>query len=134
MKSRSWPLRVLIIEDTEERQKILTSLYRAHAWILANTGARAITLVNAYDFDMISLDYNLRGDLSGDAVARAIEQSRNRDTRVVVHSLNPTGVEKIAGILSNAIVFPVSKMVRTNATFKRLRNGLDERGADFDWK
>ena len=28
------PLRVLIIEDTEERQKILTSLYRSHGLIL----------------------------------------------------------------------------------------------------
>jgi CheY-like chemotaxis protein len=47
------PLRILIIEDTEERQKILTSLYRSHAWILVNTGHRAITLLKAYDFDII---------------------------------------------------------------------------------
>lgn len=42
-------LKVLIVEDIEERQKVLTSLYRAQAWVLVTTGQRTIKLVSAYD-------------------------------------------------------------------------------------
>jgi CheY-like chemotaxis protein len=126
-------LRVLIIEDTEERQKVLTSLYRSHAWILVNTGHRAITICNAYDFDIISLDYNLRGDLNGADVAKAIKCSRNKNVRLIVHSLNPKGVKQILDILPNAIPYPVSKMIRSNRIFKHIKAQIDELGADYDW-
>ena len=127
------PLRILIIEDTKERQKILTSLYRSHAWILVNTGHRAITLLKAYNFDIISLDYNLRGEFNGADVAQVRKCSRNKNARIVVHSLNPKGVEQISKILPDAIAYPVSKMVRSNQAFKRLRAKIDELGADYDW-
>jgi CheY-like chemotaxis protein len=133
-ETRARVLRVLIVEDTEERQEILLALYRAHAWILAPTGQRAITLLNAYDFDIISLDYNLRGELTGAEVAQAIAASRNRSTRVVIHSLNPQGAAQIAEILPHAILYPVAKMARTNALFKRLRHQIDTLGAEFDWR
>src|SRR5215472_15565563 len=63
-------LRILIVEDTPERQGWLTGLYREHAWVLVHTAARADRLLNAYDFDLISLDYNLAGPDNGAAVAR----------------------------------------------------------------
>jgi CheY-like chemotaxis protein len=126
-------LRVLIVEDTPERQEILMSLYRDQAWILASTGPRAIRLLRAYDFDLISLDYNLRGELSGAEVARAILTSRNRAARIVVHSLNPKGVQEITAILPQASIYPVSRMVRNNQFFKRLRSRLNELGLAFDW-
>jgi CheY-like chemotaxis protein len=125
---------VVIIEDTKERQEVLTSLYRSHAWILVNTGHRAITLLNAYDFDIISLDYNLDGELTGADVARAIACSRNGNARIVIHSMNAEGTEQIAKILPHAVLFPVSKMVRSNQAFRLLRNKIDELGAAFDWK
>jgi DNA-binding response OmpR family regulator len=64
-------LRVLIVEDTVERQGWLQSLYREHAWVLVHTAARAVRLLHAYDFDLISLDFNLAGPDNGEAVARA---------------------------------------------------------------
>lgn len=127
-------LRILIVEDTEERQKILTSLYRAHAWMLVNTGHRAIKLLEAYDFDLISLDYNLRGEFTGADVALAIAQSRNKSTRIVIHSMNPKGVERISKIIPNSIVYPVLKMVRSNKNFKRLRDNINESGLDYTWR
>jgi len=127
------PLRVLIVEDTEERQKILTSLYRSHAWVLVHTGRRAMTLLDAYDFDIISLDYNLRGELSGADVAKAVQSSRNKNARIIIHSMNLQGAEQISKILPQAIHYPVSKMVRSNAAFKRLRTRLDEVGVAYDW-
>src|SRR5947209_7823252 len=93
------PLRVLIVEDTEDRQAALTQLFRSQAWILVDTGARAVTLLNAYKFDIISLDYNLRGPLSGADVARAIAESGNDAAGVVIHSMNPRGAEDISAVL-----------------------------------
>lgn len=127
------PLRVLLIEDTPDRQQILTSLYRAQAWILVNTGQRAITLLNAYDFDIISIDYNLRGEVNGLEVAQALKCSRNKNARIIVHSLNPKGVKSILEILPDAIPYPVSKMVHSNKTFKYLRGKIDELGAAYNW-
>lgn len=43
-------LRILIIEDTAERQEILKNLTKKHAWIMAHTVARAIKLLSVYDF------------------------------------------------------------------------------------
>jgi CheY-like chemotaxis protein len=125
-------LRVLIIEDIEERQKILTSLYRSHAWILVNTGHRAIALLNSYEFDLISLDYNLAGELNGADVAKVISD-RNKNTRVIVHSLNSRGCDRILQILPAAIPYPISKIVRSNQAFKRLRANIDRLGTTFDW-
>lgn len=133
MNSQIRALRVLIIEDTEERQEALTSLYRAHAWILVNTAPRAIMLLKGYDFDIVSLDYNLRGDQSGLEVAEALLTSRNCGARVIIHSLNPNGVERISSVLQDAIIYPVSKMIRSNDAFKRLRKKLDEQGMECDW-
>lgn len=126
-------LRVLLVEDTQERQQILTSLYRSHAWILVNTGQRAIKLLKAYDFDIVSLDYNLRGELNGAEVAQALEHSRNKNARIIIHSLNPKGVNSILAILPDAIFYPVSKMIRSNNNFKYIRNKIDELGGVYDW-
>ena len=127
------PLRVLLVEDTEERQKILTSLYRVQAWILVNTGERAVKLLNSYDFDIVSLDYNLGGKLNGADVAKILKCSRNKNVRVIVHSLNPRGAKAISLILPDAIIYPVARMVRSNRLFKYLRNQINELGCNYDW-
>lgn len=127
------PLRVLIVEDTPDRQKILTQLYRDQAWVLVESSHRAIALLNAYDFDLISLDYNIKGDAEGDTVARTLQNSRNRNSRVIIHSMNPKGAERIAAILPQAIQMPVHQMVRSNAYFQRLRVAINEQGVEFDW-
>ena len=125
--------RVLLVEDTKDRQQILTSLYKKHAWILVNTGERAVTLLNAYNFDLVSLDYNLGGQLNGADVAKVLKCSRNKNVRVIVHSLNPRGAKIIASILPDAIIYPVAKMVRSNKLFKHLRSKIDQLGQDYDW-
>ena len=127
------PTKILIIEDTPERQEVLTSLYRAHAWILVNTAHRAITLLNAYDFDIVSLDYNLRGESNGDEIARVLVKSRNKDCIVIIHSMNPKGASILIKLLPNAISYPVSKMIRSNKVFRELQKKITEQGADFNW-
>ena len=127
------PIKVLIVEDTPDRQEVLTSLYRAHAWILVNTAHRAITLLSAYDFDLVSLDYNLRGESNGDEIAKALIGSRNKDCVVIIHSMNPKGAEKMVKLLPNAITYPVSKMIRSNKVFRALQKNITEQGIHFKW-
>lgn len=127
------PLRVLLVEDLPERQAVLTSLYRAHAWVAVTTGARAITLLTVFDFDIISLDYNLAGEATGADVADVIAGSRHRATRVVVHSQNPIGAAQINARLPAAILYPVSRMVRSNDVARRIRDALAAQGAEFRW-
>lgn len=124
-------LRVLIVEDTPQRQEILKQLYREHAWILVGGVGRAIRLLDAYEFDVISLDYDLHNE-TGDGIAARIAGGRNASARVVVHSMNPQGRQKIAALLPNAVLLPVSAMTKTNVRFKRLREALRD-GRDFDW-
>lgn len=91
-------LRLLIIEDIPERQKLLQSLYRDHAWVLVHTAVRAIRLVAVYQFDLISLDFNLAGPDNGDAIASTLRDSHNADTPVLVHLMNPKGAELLQTI------------------------------------
>ena len=110
--------RVLIIEDTPDRQKILQNLYKDHAWILVHTADRAIRLLEAYVFDLISLDFNLAGPRSGDEVASFIARSANAKAKVIVHSTNAVGAKQIIDILPHAVHVPISKIVRDNKTLK----------------
>jgi CheY-like chemotaxis protein len=125
-------LRVLIVEDTPERQEWLTGLYREHAWVLVHTAARAVRLVNAFQFDLISLDYNLAGPDNGDAVAAAIANSPNARTPVLVHSMNPRGAGRLAELLPHAQCVPAGSLVKSNAIAKRIRESL-RRGVPADW-
>ena len=125
-------LRILIIEDTPERQKILKSLFKDHAWVLVNTAQRAIRLLQAYTFDLISLDYNLGGLECGDDVAAYIAKSQNKNTKIIVHSMNKQGADLIKNYLPNADIIPISKIIKNNKVFKKIRQEL-ERGVDIDW-
>jgi CheY-like chemotaxis protein len=126
-------LRVLLVEDTAERQEWLQGLYREHAWVLVHTAARAIRLLHAYDFDLISLDFNLAGPDNGDTVARAIAGSRNARTPVLVHSMNPRGAEHLAELLPHAVCVPLSAIMKSNRTVKRVREAL-RHGVPADWR
>jgi CheY-like chemotaxis protein len=126
-------LRILIVEDTPERQEWLTGLYRDHAWVLVHTAARATRLVRAYEFDLISLDFNLAGPDTGAAVADAIAASRNARTPVLVHSMNPRGARRLAELLPHAQCVPAGSLVKTNAVAKRVREAL-RTGVPADWQ
>ena len=125
-------MRVLIIEDTRERQEILRQLYKDQAWVMVHTAKRAISLLDAYEFDLISLDFNLAGERTGDEVAKHICSGLNKTARVIIHSMNPQGRNRIRKLLPDSIILPVASMIKTNKRFKRLREALKE-GVNFDW-
>jgi len=123
-------LRVLIVEDQSDRQEILKSLFKDHAWVLAHTAARAVRLVNAYRYDLIALDYDLAGEEKGELVAEAIAASPNAAVPVLVHSQNAPGAARIRKHLPNAVAAPIASITRDNASFKRLREAF-ARGAVY---
>jgi CheY-like chemotaxis protein len=125
-------LRVLIIEDTLERQEALQRLVKDHAWVLVHTASRAIRLLGSYEFDLIFLDFDLAGEERGDRVAAAISGSGNAKAKVIVHSMNDPGAKKIAGVLANVELVPFSKITKSNAVFRKLQQEL-QRGVDIDW-
>lgn len=125
-------IKVLIVEDSLERQKILINLFKHHAWVLANTAIRAIRLLEAYEFDLIFLDYDLSGPIKGDEVARFISKKDDCSPRVIIHSMNDPGVKRILKYLPNATSIPISKVIRNNFTFKKIRTEL-AKGPDIDW-
>jgi DNA-binding response OmpR family regulator len=125
-------LKILIIEDTPERQKILKNLYKDHAWILVHTAERAVKLLSVFKFDLISLDYNLAGSRCGDEIAAFLPASINNCTKILVHSMNKQGADKIKEFLPHADFIPISKMIKTNIVFKKIRTEL-AKGTDIDW-
>jgi CheY-like chemotaxis protein len=75
--------RVLIVEDTSDRQGVLRSLYKNQAWVMVHTGRRALKLLEAYEFDIVSLDYNLADELTGaDVAAAPMARSNERMRRL----------------------------------------------------
>lgn len=125
-------MRVLIVEDSSERQKILRDLYRDHAWIAVSTAIRANCLLDAYDFDLVSLDFDLGGGSKGDEVARHLRESSNSGVEVIIHSDNAPGAARIKSILPTAIHVPMSTITKTNAVFKQLKRELNK-GPKIDW-
>jgi len=125
-------LRILIIEDSPERQEVLCRLCKDHAWVLVHTARRAIALLGAYDFDLILLDYDLASTEKGDRVAAFLAQSSNQTVKVIVHAQNSPGAKKIQAILPLADHVPFSKLIKSNATTKRLREELS-RGPQINW-
>jgi CheY-like chemotaxis protein len=126
-------LRVLIVEDTPRRQELLQQLYREHAWVLASDALHAVRLVAAYDFDLISLDYDLEGLETGELVAEAVAASRNASTPVIVHSMNPEGAELVSIVLPHAQRVPVDQMVGSHRSAEAVRQALRE-GVPKDWR
>jgi hypothetical protein len=125
-------LRILIVEDTPQRQEILRNLYKVHAWVMVHTVDRAKGLIEAYDFGLISLDYGLGGEKRGDEIASYISQFRNAGSKVIVHSMNAQGAKRILEILPRSEHVPLSKMTKDNSTFKRIQEKLS-RGAEINW-
>jgi hypothetical protein len=91
-------------------------------------------MLQAYEFDIVSLDYNLAGELNGNVVAETLSQSHNRNARIIVHSMNPAGASKLRELLPSAIGYPANRMVRSNQVFKTLRSKIDLLGVSYQWE
>lgn len=125
------PLRVLLVEDDDERRRSLRSIVREHAWVEVNTAARGAVLAAAFEWDVVFLDYDLDGPDKGSLVAEALAAAGN-EPRVVVHSMSSIGAAHILRILPKADWVPFSRLCRSNERIGALRGELGRRGRDFE--
>ena len=121
----------MLVEDSPPRQEILKRLFRDHAWLLTHTAERANILLRAYRFDVVCLDHDLAGPRKGDQVAVVVAETQPT-ARVILHSMNAPGRAKMAALLPDALALPISRMTKTNAHFRALREALKD-GLSFDW-
>lgn len=126
------PLRVLIVENTPARQEILRNVYRDHGWVIAQNGGRAIRLLEAYYFDLVSLDFNLAAVEQGEDLASFITKYMNGKTKVIVHSSKRKETNLISARIPRADIVPLSRITRSHAVLERFRQELF-RGHNIDW-
>lgn len=84
-------LRILVVEDNELNQAVLSSILNAggFSFMLAGNGAEAVAAAAKERFDLILMDIQMP-EMDGVAAARAIRENRhwNRDTPIIAVTAN----------------------------------------------
>jgi CheY-like chemotaxis protein len=102
MKRRG-QLTILVLEDEAYRRELIEPLLNGHEINWASTSDEALELLEQQQFDLILLDHDLSKRTCGCAIASRLAQKEclNHGTKVVVHSINPTGIKKMMRLLNN---------------------------------
>jgi CheY-like chemotaxis protein len=101
-------LKILILEDSCERIKIMSETFINDNMVVTNCAETAIEFLNNIKFDLIMLDHDLGGDVyvnindenTGSEVCRKINKL-NKDSIVVIHSWNKVGGTNMALLLKD---------------------------------
>lgn len=107
-------MNILILEDCPERRKSFSFRFADHNIVFTEDTKEAIKLLAEQKWDALFLDHDLGGNVyvpsgpgTGYEVAKWLEENQNRMPMVVyIHTLNPSGQEKMKAALPNAIVAP----------------------------
>ena len=119
------PLNVLIVEDDPSRESVLRSIFRSHAVVSVRTAEKAITFVRSIVFDLVFLDYDLAGELKGDAAAEVLAARQENGTQTIAHSMNAPGRDAIRRHLPDMIILPFSRLASTNERVRAIRDEVD---------
>lgn len=103
-------MRVLFLDDDPNRRRIAREYFAGHDLSEAETAQQAIHMLKKYSpYDLVHLDHDLGGDVfapsnevSGFHVAQFIVgmEADKLPKRVVVHSYNPGGANKMLWMLA----------------------------------
>jgi CheY-like chemotaxis protein len=116
-------MKILFLDDQEERQKIFRHINKDHDIVGAYTSEEAILLLEKHSpFDMISLDHDLGGiylpsdENSGYAVAEFISKMDKKllPENIVIHSWNERGALNMMDVLKKAEIKTVYKPFELN--------------------
>jgi CheY-like chemotaxis protein len=107
-------MNIFILEDDPIRIEKFESMLSKHKLTITTSAAEAIKLINANKYDYLLLDHDLGGkqmvdsrdENTGYAVAKAIKNSPNADTKAIIHSFNPIGAGNMKAILPHAKRMP----------------------------
>lgn len=100
-------MKILIIEDSNERIKAFKRLFKYHELHFAKSGSEAIEKI-PQGWDLISFDYDLGGAETSEEAARFLGKNPGYTKDVVIHSYNPVGAEKLNKIFSG---FPARRII-----------------------
>lgn len=101
-------MKVLFLDDDPFRHELVLGPLKAYGArvVGVSTAKEAIDWIRREKFDLILLDHDLNGEVyapsgpgTGYEVAEHVAGSPNRDTRIIVHSLNSVGAEKMVALI-----------------------------------
>ena len=90
-------MKICVVEDYEGRVEAFQMLLHPHDLTICRTAKEGTDAVEVEKFDVIFLDHDLGEgeDDNGFWVAKAVARGVNKETPVVIHSMNPVGAENI---------------------------------------
>jgi CheY-like chemotaxis protein len=96
-------LTILVLEDEAYRRELIEPLLDGHLSYWASNSHQAMELLDRVKFDLILLDHDLSKNTCGCKVASRLanHDCLNHKTKVVVHSINPSGIEKMMRLLNH---------------------------------
>ena len=105
-------INILVVEDDDMRIQWFKTEFAEFNLKVVKTAQAGISYVENEKFDIIFLDHDLGDRIfvssedpnTGYQVAKAIVNSINSKTPIVVHSYNPVGVKNILSVLKDTAV------------------------------
>jgi len=103
-------MRILILEDDINRIELFKSKLSMHELTFCTRAMEAVNLVTNVKYDLMFLDHDLEGkpyedsdyENTGYQVAKMIPATLNKDTRIIIHSMNPVGAENMKCIIGSS--------------------------------
>jgi CheY-like chemotaxis protein len=103
-------MKIFVLEDNEERNVSFRKWLAGHDVTYVEDAWTAHPILKNKKFDLIFLDHDLgnRSNVNSDdpntgyAVAKEIKNGVNKDTQVIVHSMNPNGAINILRVLKSS--------------------------------
>lgn len=111
----SEPIKILILDDDDERVAILHQNVQQHALVTRVLEREHFqTMITRTDYDLVMLDHDLGGEYdnqrwNGSEAARFLAENKSviGSRVIVIHSMNPVGSANMARIIGQADGFEV---------------------------
>lgn len=106
-------MKILILEDNQERIKLFKEWFKEHDLTICETAKECLSKLHIR-YDWIFLDHDLGGEIfvdsdeenTGYQVAKKIPDTINKDTDIIIHSLNYVGAMRMKNKLKNVKYVP----------------------------
>lgn len=130
-------MRILVVEDSHSRFGRIEAMFPHDARsIWTSCGATALSVLERdrgetfsgimLDFDLDQSLYNVGGPtLTGEDVAQRVVKNISRDTPILVHSMNPSGRQKLVSILTGS-GFSVTQIPMGDLTKEKFDEWINE--------
>lgn len=111
-------LNILVVEDNDLRAQFLTDKLEPHRISIFKDPVSAVNTLCTIKYDLIFLDYDLTSVSSstltengtGIYVAKRLNETFNRSTPIIVHSMNIRAAEYMVGLMENARMIPFARL------------------------